>query len=171
MSWSSSRPLSGKTGIVSNVYDKPPTQRLESQSRRTSPPLQPYVQATYRRLSRMLAKRNNQSVDLSPRKISSFLRPVKEDLGLMTWGCTAYPVSVVMCTSDELVDLLRPPPPPPLPHKKDYYRHIRLGHPAKSAVAEREFSRDHLIKFQDTRILSTASGCTDRLFREVLELE
>jgi NH3-dependent NAD+ synthetase len=84
MSWSSSRPLSGKTGIVSNIYDKPPTQRLESQSRKTSPPLLPSVQATYRRLSRILAKRDVQSVDLSPRKISSFLRPVKEDLGLRT---------------------------------------------------------------------------------------
>jgi hypothetical protein len=54
--------------------------------------------------------------------------------------------------------------------KKDYCRYIRLGHPAKSAVAKREFTRD-LIKFQDTRILSTASGYTDRLFRETRELE
>ena len=55
--------------------------------------------------------------------------------------------------------------------KKDYYRHMRLGHTVKSAVAEREVSRGHVIKFQDTRIHCTVSGYTDRLFREAIELE
>jgi len=41
---------------------------------------------------------------------------------------------------------------------KEHHRHIWLGHPDKSAVAEHRFNRNHLIKFHDTRILSTVPG-------------
>jgi hypothetical protein len=53
-----------------------------------SPPvaLLPYVQTTYGRLSIKLAKHNSKSVGLPLRKISSFLHPVKDDLGLRTPG-------------------------------------------------------------------------------------
>jgi len=146
ISWSSSRPLSGETGIVSNIYNKPPTQRLEYRSRKTSPPLLPYFQATYRRPTRMLAKRDIQSVDRSPRKISSFLRTVTEELGLRIWGVYSIHCEcghVYIGRTGRSTETI----------KKDYCRYLRLGYPAKSAVAEREFSRDHLIKFQDPRIL------------------
>jgi hypothetical protein len=39
-----------------------------------------FVQMTYGRLSRTLAKHNIQGVSLPPRKMSSFLHPVKDDL-------------------------------------------------------------------------------------------
>jgi hypothetical protein len=57
----------------------------------TSIALLPYVQTTYGRLSRMLAKHNIKSVGLLPRKISSFLHPVKDDLGLRTPGVYSIP--------------------------------------------------------------------------------
>jgi len=44
---------------------------------------------------------------------------------------------------------------------KEHHRHIWLGHPYKSVVAEHRFNPNHLIKFQDTQILSTAPGCMD----------
>jgi hypothetical protein len=44
---------------------------------------------------------------------------------------------------------------------KEQHRHIWLGHPDKSAVAEHRFNHNHLIKFQDTRILSTVPGYMD----------
>jgi len=44
----------------------------------------PHVQKTYGQLSRMRAKRNIKCVGLPPRQISSFLRPVIDDLGLRT---------------------------------------------------------------------------------------
>jgi len=70
----------------------------------TSVALLPYVQTTYGRLSRMLAK-HIKSVGLQPRKISIFLRPVKDSLGLRTPGVySIYPVSVARCTTDRLVD-------------------------------------------------------------------
>jgi len=44
---------------------------------------------------------------------------------------------------------------------KQHHRHIQSGHPDKLAVAEHRFNHNHLIKFHDTRILSTASGYMD----------
>ena len=38
MSWSNSGPLSGKMGVAPNRYDRPSTRRLETPSRKTSPP-------------------------------------------------------------------------------------------------------------------------------------
>jgi hypothetical protein len=50
----------------------------------TSFVLLPYVQTTYGRLGRILAKRNIKYVGLPPRQISSFLRPVIDDPGVRT---------------------------------------------------------------------------------------
>jgi hypothetical protein len=57
----------------------------------TSVALLPYVQTAYGRLSRMSAKQNIKNVGLQPRRISSFLRPVKDDLGLRTPGVYSTP--------------------------------------------------------------------------------
>jgi hypothetical protein len=57
----------------------------------TSVTLLPYVQTTYGRLSKLLARHNTKSVGLPPRKISSFLHPVKDDLGFRTPGMYRIP--------------------------------------------------------------------------------
>jgi hypothetical protein len=57
----------------------------------TSVALLPYVQTTYGRFSRMLAKHNIKSVGLLLRKISSFLRPLKDNQGLRTPGVYSIP--------------------------------------------------------------------------------
>ena len=84
MSWISTRPH-----FRENSYSIKQTLRVLNPVVRSSKPkdkptsvaLLPYVQTTYGRHSRMLAK-HIKSVGLQPRKISSFLRPVKDDLGL-----------------------------------------------------------------------------------------
>jgi hypothetical protein len=89
-------------------------------------------------------------VGLAPRKISTFLRLVKDDLGLRTLGVYSIP-----CQSNQVhigqtgrsVET----------RIKKHHQFAWLEHPDKSAVVEHTNNRNHLIKFLNIQILINIS--------------
>jgi hypothetical protein len=111
----------------------------------------------------LMSRHNIESVGLPPRKISIFLRPVKDDLGLRTPGI--YSIScecgqVYIGQTGRSIDT----------RLKEHQRHIRLEYPDKSAVAEHCINLRQCTQLHNTSILATKTGYMDRVITEANEM-
>jgi hypothetical protein len=118
----------------------PPTRVPPPKAKPNAVAFVPHVLSIFNRISRVLS-RNNKSVCLPPKKISSFLRPVKDDFGLRTRGAHNTPSEcghAYIGQRGHSVDI----------RMKEHRQHIQLDHSDKSAVA------GHSIQLHNTSFLS-----------------
>jgi hypothetical protein len=122
----------------------------------------PYQGAASRKVSRLLAKFNIQTVHI-PDKNIHLLRPVKDKLGLRTVGI--YRIScewgkVYVGQTGRTIGA----------RLKEHRRHVRLNQAERSAVAEHSLTTYHRIHFDGASKLGTVTRYMDRLVGEAIEI-
>jgi hypothetical protein len=105
---------------------------------------------------------NIKTVCLLPRKVMSFLQPIKDYLGFKTLGIYSIPhehgkvyIGQTGCSIETRI--------------KKHHQHIRLYHLDKSAVAKYSINLGHHTPFQDTSILGMKSRHTEYIIREATD--
>jgi hypothetical protein len=115
-------------------------------------------------MSRVLAWHNIKSIGLSHKTSSSFLRPVKDNLGFRTPGVYRIPCEcgrVYIGQTGRSVDT----------RLKEHQWCIWQLHPDKPTIAEHSVDSGHGIIFLDVSILATKTQYMDRIVKEAIETE
>jgi predicted GIY-YIG superfamily endonuclease len=111
----------------------------------------------------MLSKHNIKTAGLPPRKLSSLLQPIMDNLALKTPGIYSIPCEcgkVYIGQTGHSIDT----------RVKEHHRHICLYHSKKYAVAE-HINLGHETQLQNTSILVKKSRRMDQVIREAIEIE
>jgi hypothetical protein len=94
---------------------------------------------------------------------SSTLRPLKDDLGLKTWGVLhSMWMWKSVCGPNWQTFKIR---------CQEHVRHLHHGQTEKSAVAEHLLNAGHEIQFEKTHRLNRANIFMDRIVQEAIEIE
>jgi hypothetical protein len=109
----------------------------------------------------VLPQRNTKSAGLLPRKISSFLWPVKDDLELRTLG-----VYIAFCEWDKVCSGWKSCSINS--RLKDHHKHFQVEHPEKSAMAE-HINLGHHIQLTNTSLISSKPRYMDCIMRAATE--
>jgi hypothetical protein len=155
MSWSSSGTLSGRM-----VTGRSDGLSIHWRELPTSVALLPFVSITFKHISWMLSRHSSKSVGLPPRKITSLLWPMKDDLGLNTPGVYNIPCKcgqVYIGQTSHSIEI----------RVKKHHWHIQINFPWPNTA----FTWTIASKLLDTSILSTKSRHMDRMMREATEIE
>jgi hypothetical protein len=98
----------------------PPCREDTPKEELTSVAFLPFVGPTFNCISRMLTRHNIKTVGVLPRKVTSFLLPIKDDLGLKTAAVYSIPckrgkvyIGQTWCSTETRI--------------KEHHRHIRLS--------------------------------------------
>jgi hypothetical protein len=96
-------------------------------------------------------------------RLSSILRPVKDNLGLRKPGLYKIPCECGRVCNGQTGWSMDA-------RLKDHQCHIWLEHPDKSAIAEHSINHGHCILFHDASILDTSARCMDLIVRKSVEV-
>jgi hypothetical protein len=129
----------------------------------TSVAMLPYQHYVTNKISRLLAKRNIKTIHIPDRKSIHMLSSVKNKLGLKVPGIYRIPYECgkvyVGQTSRAIENRC-----------KEHKRHIHLGQPGNSAVAEHSIETGHNIDFNNIMILEKVTGYMNHLVKEAIEI-
>jgi hypothetical protein len=123
----------------------------------------PYQRTISNKISRLLAKHNIKTVHIPAKKISIYLRLVRDKLGLKVSGIYHIPCEcskVYVGQTGRTIEA----------RCKEHMRHVCLEQPERSTVAEQWIDTGHHINFNGTSILGMATRYMDRLVREAIEI-
>jgi hypothetical protein len=113
------------------------------------------VSPTFNCICMVLYRHNIKTVGLLPRKLSSFLWPIKDDLTVRTPGVYSILCKCGKVYTGQTGHSVKT-------RVKEHIQHICLYHPNKSAVAEHSINLGHHIQLQNTSILENNPGTWTR---------
>ncbi|XP_046404093.1 uncharacterized protein LOC124169501 [Ischnura elegans] len=121
----------------------------------------PFVSTVSCKIARILKRHDIKTYFRPPAKLRNQLVTAKDPCGLMTPGVYQIPCECGQVYVGETGRTIAT-------RMKEHQRHFRLGQPEKSAVAELSISRDHAIRWENTKVLCRGDRFWERLTKEAI---